>query len=149
MVANLDKTDLNVDFHDIIDFLAGSTINYAILVNPDVIGPWIQEFWAIADVGCEDLDKWFITATVAGRKVKISEAQIRADLQFNDEEGTVCFAKQVIWDTLRDLGYEVSLRKQTFEKSLFSPQWKYLIHVLLHCLSSKSTAQRLKESTAC
>ncbi|PWA75658.1 ribonuclease H-like domain-containing protein [Artemisia annua] len=133
-------TEFNVDFHDIIDFLAGSPINYAILVNPDVIGPWIQEFWATATAGWEELDVWFITAKVAGRNIRITEAQIKADLQFNDEEGTTCFAKQVIWDTLRDLGYEGSLRKLTFDKPLFSPHWKYLIHVLLDCLSNKSTA---------
>ena len=40
MIANLDKTNENVDFHAIIDFLTGSTINYALLVDPDVIGPW-------------------------------------------------------------------------------------------------------------
>ena len=44
MVANLDKTGANIDFHSIIDFLTGSTINYSLLVDPDVIGPWIQEF---------------------------------------------------------------------------------------------------------
>ena len=41
MIANLDKTQLNVDFHGIIDFLTGSSISYALLVNPDIIGPWI------------------------------------------------------------------------------------------------------------
>ncbi|GJU53494.1 hypothetical protein Tco_1227208 [Tanacetum coccineum] len=30
--------------------------------------------------------------------------------------------------------------KLSFEKALFSPHWKYLIHTILHCLSSKSTA---------
>ena len=139
MVANLDKTNLNTEFHELLDFLTGSQINYALLVNPDVIGPWVQEFWATADVGCEGED-WFVKAVVAGHNVKITEAQIRADLQFQDEEGTACFSKQVIWDTLRDLGYEGDLTKMTFAKPLFSPQWKCLIHILLHCLSNKSTA---------
>ncbi|GJS09504.1 hypothetical protein Tco_0366300 [Tanacetum coccineum] len=49
-------------------------------------------------------------------------------------------AKQVIWDVLRDIGYEGNLAQLTFSKPLFSPQWKYLVHVLLHCLSPKSTS---------
>ncbi|GJS75812.1 hypothetical protein Tco_0502231 [Tanacetum coccineum] len=42
---------------------------------------------------------------VAGKKILISEATIRADLLFDDENGVDCFPKQVIWDTLRDIGY--------------------------------------------
>ncbi|GJV55557.1 putative ribonuclease H-like domain-containing protein [Tanacetum coccineum] len=81
-----------------------------------------------------------IRAKVAGKKILISEATIRADLLFDDENGVDCFPKQVIWDLLRDIGYEGNLAQLTFSKPLFSPQWKYLIHVLLHCLSPKSTS---------
>ncbi|GJW80472.1 hypothetical protein Tco_0144447 [Tanacetum coccineum] len=38
------------------------------------------------------------------------------------------------------MGYERDSDKLSFEKALFSPHWKYLIHTILHCLSSKSTA---------
>ncbi|GJR25647.1 hypothetical protein Tco_1101879 [Tanacetum coccineum] len=77
---------------------------------------------------------------VEARRILISEATIRADLLFDDENGVDCFPKQVIWDTLRDIGYEGNLAHLTFSKPLFSPQWKYLVHVLLHCLSPKSTS---------
>ncbi|GJY32860.1 hypothetical protein Tco_0417329 [Tanacetum coccineum] len=50
---------------------------------------------------------------VAGKKILISEETIRADLLFDD-------CKRVL--------------------IVPSPQWKYLIHVLLHCLSPKSTS---------
>ncbi|GKA01540.1 hypothetical protein Tco_0674205 [Tanacetum coccineum] len=46
----------------------------------------------------------------------------------------------VIWDSHRDIGYEGNLAQLTFSKPLFSPQWRYLVHVLLHCLSPKSTS---------
>ncbi|GKF39127.1 hypothetical protein Tco_0119188, partial [Tanacetum coccineum] len=39
-------------------------------------------------------------------RVDCSEATIRADLLFDDENRVDCFPKQVIWDTLRDIGYE-------------------------------------------
>ena len=100
MVANLTKTPSNVDFHAIIDFLTGSSINYAILVNPEVIEPWIQQFWATAKLDLDEDGVSFITAKVAGKKIMITEDSIREDLQFHDEEGTVRFDKQILWTTL-------------------------------------------------
>ncbi|GJT70344.1 hypothetical protein Tco_1029630 [Tanacetum coccineum] len=82
----------------------------------------------------------YIEAKIAGKKILVSKATVRTDLMFNDEDGTNCFDNQVIWDTLRDIGYEGSLTLLSFSKPLFSPQWKYLVHTLLHCLSSKSSS---------
>lgn len=113
MIANLEKTPSNFQFHAVIDFLTGSSINYALLVNPDIIGPWIQEFWSTAVKEVEE-DEVAITATVAGRPIRITEATIRDDLQFNDEEGVIQFANEVIWDALRDMGYEGDLTKTNF-----------------------------------
>ncbi|GKA28531.1 putative ribonuclease H-like domain-containing protein [Tanacetum coccineum] len=81
-----------------------------------------------------------IAAKVAGKKILVSEASVRTDLMFNDEDGTNCFDNQVIWDFLRDIGYEGNLQLLSFSKPLLSPQWKYLVHTLLHCLSSKSSS---------
>ncbi|GKB27699.1 hypothetical protein Tco_0867100 [Tanacetum coccineum] len=110
MIACVEKTERNADFHE-------STAKVRM----------------INDVG-------HIKAKVAGKKILVSEASVRTDLMFNDEDDTNCFDNQVIWDTLRDIGYEGSLTLLSFSKPLFSPQWKYLIHTLLHCLSSKSSS---------
>ncbi|GJT02905.1 reverse transcriptase domain-containing protein [Tanacetum coccineum] len=139
MIACVEKTAQNADFYQIIDFLTGCSINYSLLVDPDLIGPWLQQFWATATLKVIN-DVPHIRAKVAGKKILISEATIRADLLFDDENGVDCFPKQVIWDLLRDIGYEGNLAQLTFSKPLFSPQWKYLVHVLLHCLSPKSTS---------
>ncbi|GJV28580.1 putative ribonuclease H-like domain-containing protein [Tanacetum coccineum] len=40
----------NADFYQIIDFLTGCSINYSLLVDPDLIGPWLQQFWATASL---------------------------------------------------------------------------------------------------
>ncbi|GKA55390.1 hypothetical protein Tco_0754339 [Tanacetum coccineum] len=37
MIACVEKTERNADFHDVIDFLTGCSVNYALLVSPDVI----------------------------------------------------------------------------------------------------------------
>ncbi|GJV26698.1 hypothetical protein Tco_1383146 [Tanacetum coccineum] len=105
MIACVEKTAQNADFYQIIDFLTGCSINYSLLVDPDLIGPWLQQFWATASLKVIN-DVPHIRAKVAGKKILISEATIRADLLFDDENGVDCFPKQVIWDLLRVICYE-------------------------------------------
>ncbi|GKF14998.1 hypothetical protein Tco_0056460 [Tanacetum coccineum] len=38
------------------------------------------------------------------------------------------------------MGYATDSDKLTFQKGAFSPQWRFLIHTILHCLSPKKTA---------
>ncbi|GJY53186.1 hypothetical protein Tco_0444850 [Tanacetum coccineum] len=139
MIACVEKTERNADFHEVIDFLTRCSVNYALVVSPDVIQQWIQQFWSTAKVRMLN-EVAHIEAKVAGKKILVSEATVRTDLMFNDEDGTNCFDNQVIWDTLQDIGYEGSLTLLSFSKPLFSPQWKYLVHTLLHCVSSKSSS---------
>ncbi|GJV20132.1 hypothetical protein Tco_1369152 [Tanacetum coccineum] len=70
----------------------------------------------------------------------ITESSVRRDLHFDDEDGITCLTNTEIFENLQLMGYEKLSDKLTFQKSFFSPQWKYLIHTILQCLSSKSTA---------
>ncbi|GJZ88958.1 putative reverse transcriptase domain-containing protein [Tanacetum coccineum] len=112
MIACVAKTEHNADFHQIIDYLAGCSINYSLLVDPDLIGPWLQQFWATASLRVIN-EVPHIRAMVAGKRILISEETIRADLLFDDADGVDCFPKQVIWDSLRDIGYEGNLAQLT------------------------------------
>ncbi|GJZ55071.1 hypothetical protein Tco_0610264, partial [Tanacetum coccineum] len=122
MIAYVEKTAHNADFYKIIDYLTGCSINYSLLVAPDLIGPWLQQFWATTSLRVIN-EVPHIRAMVAGKRIVISEETIRADLLFDDADGVDCFPKQVIWDSLRDIGYEGNLAQLTFSKPLFSPQW--------------------------
>ncbi|GJX24517.1 hypothetical protein Tco_0230813 [Tanacetum coccineum] len=112
MVAFLEKTEGNSDFHEIVNFLASSSIHHALTIN----------------------------ATVDSKAVVVTEASIRSCLLFNDTDGTACLTNEAIFQNLALMGYEGDFNKLTFQKALFSPQWKFLIHTILHCLSSKSTS---------
>nr|GEX18391.1 copia protein [Tanacetum cinerariifolium] len=79
-----------------------------------------------------------IHAKVVGKPVVITEASIRGDLLFDDVDRIDCLTNEAIFKNVALMGYEGDLTKLTFQKSLFSPQWKYLIHTIIHCLSSKS-----------
>ncbi|GKB18557.1 putative ribonuclease H-like domain-containing protein [Tanacetum coccineum] len=81
-----------------------------------------------------------IHAIVDGKAVVISESSVTIDLLFNDEDGIACLTNDEIFENLALMGYEQLSIKLTFQKGSFSPQWKFLIHIILHCISSKSTA---------
>ena len=96
MVACIEKTERNTEFHQIIDFITGCSENYSLLVSPDLILTWIQQFWSTAEEHQID-DVVYIRAKVAGKKVLVSEASIREDLQFHDKGGVEFFTDEVLW----------------------------------------------------
>ncbi|GJX68473.1 putative ribonuclease H-like domain-containing protein [Tanacetum coccineum] len=65
----------------------------------------------------------------------------------NDEEGTDYLPNATIFEELTRMGYEKLSQKLTFYKAFFSPQWKFLIHTILQCLSAKTTAWNEFSST--
>ncbi|GKE56089.1 hypothetical protein Tco_1495274 [Tanacetum coccineum] len=76
-----------------------------------------------------------LQALVDGKKIIVTEAYVRRDLQLNDEEDTDCLPNATIFEELTRMGYEKLSQKLTFYKAFFSPQWKFLIHINLQCLS--------------
>ncbi|GJR99492.1 putative ribonuclease H-like domain-containing protein [Tanacetum coccineum] len=86
MVAYLEKTEGNVEFHEIIDFLTRSSIHHALTVSPVVSTTFVKQFWTSAK--CKIINNVrHITAKVAGKPVSIYEASIRSDLLFDDADG--------------------------------------------------------------
>ncbi|GJX97900.1 hypothetical protein Tco_0353698 [Tanacetum coccineum] len=139
MVACLEKTAGNSEFHEIVDFLTSSLIHHALTVSPTIYISYIEQFWNTASSQTVNDEKQ-IHATVDSKAVVVTEASIRSSLLLNDADGTACLTNEAIFQNLALMGYEGELNKLTFQKALFSPQWKYLIHTILHCLSSKSTS---------
>nr|GEX53612.1 hypothetical protein [Tanacetum cinerariifolium] len=62
---------------------------------------------------------------------------VRSRLQLSDDEGVTDLPILKIYSGMDALGY-VTEGKLTFFKNKFSPQWRFLVHTLLHCLSPKS-----------
>ncbi|GJY15816.1 hypothetical protein Tco_0386238 [Tanacetum coccineum] len=78
MVAILDKTEHNTDFHQIVDW-------YALMVRPTVYVAHIQQFWSTARVETVD-EATKIIATVNGRQRTLTESSIRRHIKLNDAE---------------------------------------------------------------
>ncbi|GJY71796.1 hypothetical protein Tco_0475499 [Tanacetum coccineum] len=69
MVAYLEKTEGNVEFHEIIDFLKRSSIHHALTVSPVVSTTFVEQFWTSAKSKTINNVR-HITAKVAGKKMQ-------------------------------------------------------------------------------
>ncbi|GJW74300.1 hypothetical protein Tco_0133670 [Tanacetum coccineum] len=100
MVAYLEKTDGNAEFHEIIDFLARSSIHNALTVSPVVSTTFVKLFWMSAKSKIINNVR-YISAKVAGKHVSVSEASIRSVLLFDDANGIDSLPNQAIFDAIR------------------------------------------------
>nr|GEV41669.1 ribonuclease H-like domain-containing protein [Tanacetum cinerariifolium] len=113
------KSDAAEVFEQIIDFLSGSYIHYALTVNPHIYISCIKQFWNTASVKRSN-DVTRLQALVDRKKIVISEAVIREILQLDDAEGIVCLPNKEIFAGLTQMGYEKPSTKLTFYKAFFS-----------------------------
>ncbi|GKA23972.1 hypothetical protein Tco_0710005 [Tanacetum coccineum] len=146
LVAFLAKPAESEGFEQVVDFLNAHTIKYALTVNPTIYTSCIEQFWATVKVKTVNGEQQ-LQALVDGKKIVVTEASVRRDLQLDDEEGTDCLPNATIFEELTRMGYEKLSQKLTFYKAFFSPQWKFLIHTILQCLSAKTTAWNEFSST--
>ncbi|GKB68188.1 hypothetical protein Tco_0929600, partial [Tanacetum coccineum] len=84
--------------------------------NPLIVDSLLKTIWS-AEVTTADNGEVKITATIDGHSMTITEASLRRHLKLDDQDD-----------------------KLTFQKVAFSPQWRFLIHSILHCISPKKTA---------
>ncbi|GJU92730.1 hypothetical protein Tco_1317486 [Tanacetum coccineum] len=140
MVAYLAKTEGSEGFHQIIDFLTASHINYALTESPTIYASLIEQFWQTAALSTIEDEVMEITSTIDGRVKTITEASIRRHLKLEDSDGISTLPTVKFFKQLALMGYVTTSDSLTFQKGHFSPQWKFLIHTILYCLSPKKTA---------
>nr|GEV00500.1 hypothetical protein [Tanacetum cinerariifolium] len=117
MIAILERTEHNIGFHQIVDFLEASHIR-------------------VKTMSLETK----ILATIDGKPRTISESSLRRHLRLNDEEGISSLPDIELFENLSLMCYNILPNQRfTFQKGQFSHQWKFCIHTIMQCLSSKST----------
>ncbi|GJT61331.1 putative ribonuclease H-like domain-containing protein [Tanacetum coccineum] len=104
MIAYLEKSEGNAEFHEIIDFLTRSSIHHALTISPVVSTTFVEQFWTSAKSKIINNVR-HITAKVAGKSVSISEASIRSDLLFDDADGINSLPNQAIFDDIQLMGH--------------------------------------------
>ncbi|GJS46869.1 hypothetical protein Tco_0596990 [Tanacetum coccineum] len=90
-------------FEQIVDFLNASSIRYALTVNSTIYTSCIEQFWAIVKVKTVNREQQ-LQALLDGKKIVVTEASIRRDLQLDGEEGTDCLTNATIFEELTRIG---------------------------------------------
>ncbi|GJX69688.1 putative ribonuclease H-like domain-containing protein [Tanacetum coccineum] len=140
MAAFLEKSTGSEGFHQVINFLARSHICYALTKKLAVSVSFTKQFWRSAEASTDDNGEVKIIATIDGHSMTITEASLRRHLKLDDNDGITALPNSEIFEQLALMGYHTDSDKLTFQKGAFSPQWRFLIHNILHCLSPRRTA---------
>ncbi|KAJ9553579.1 hypothetical protein OSB04_017624 [Centaurea solstitialis] len=97
-----------------------------------------RDFWRNARVETLNNNK-VIQTTVSDRPLSVSETTIRRCLRLDDEGGETSIPTTDIFPALAQMGYEGSLKSLKIKKNKFGHQWKFLVHILIHYLSRKTS----------
>ncbi|GJU16111.1 hypothetical protein Tco_1144077 [Tanacetum coccineum] len=136
-VGFLEKSKGSADYHQVLDFLQGSHIRYAISYDPIIYNSLVKQFWSTASLRASEEGPPAILATIDRTPYTITESLVRSQLQLDDAGGVEDLPIADIYLGIDHLGYP-SEGKLTFHKNKFSPQWRFLVHTISHCLSTKS-----------
>ncbi|GKB08380.1 hypothetical protein Tco_0836664 [Tanacetum coccineum] len=98
-----------------------------------------EQFWQTATASTLENRDMEITATINGKVKLVFKASIRRHLKLEYSNGISDLPTIEIFEQLALMGYVSNSDKLTFQRGHFSPQWRFLIHTILHCLSSKKT----------
>nr|GEW00970.1 xylulose kinase-1 [Tanacetum cinerariifolium] len=108
MIAYLSKSDVSEGFNQIINFLNGCSIKYALTVNPNIYVSCIKQFWTtVAIKKVNDVNR--LQALVDKKKVVVTEATIRDAFRLDDVEGVECLPNEEIFSELARMGNKLAI----------------------------------------
>ncbi|GJV45426.1 zinc finger, CCHC-type containing protein [Tanacetum coccineum] len=136
-VGFLKKPKESVVFAEIVNFLKGSHIRYALSHNPTIHDSLVKQFWQTATATTIADGTLELRATIDTREYTITEASVRSKLQLADASGISMLPNTKMFEGMGNIGYPAD-GTFTLWKSHFTPQWRFLVHYLLHCMSPKS-----------
>ncbi|GJS63809.1 hypothetical protein Tco_0678373 [Tanacetum coccineum] len=85
MVAFLSKPTESDGFEQIVDFLNAHSIRHALTINPTIYISCIEQFWSTVKAKTINGEVQ-LHALVDGKKIVVTEASVRKDIQLADEE---------------------------------------------------------------
>nr|GFA79032.1 hypothetical protein [Tanacetum cinerariifolium] len=103
LIAYLEKPIESEGFAQIIDFLNGSSVKYALTASPAIYTSCIKQFWTSTKVKTVN-DEVRIQALFDGKRVNITESSIRRTLRLDNAEGTSCLTNIEIFEGLAKIG---------------------------------------------
>ncbi|KAI3821587.1 hypothetical protein L1987_09156 [Smallanthus sonchifolius] len=127
-------------YEEIVCFLINSRIHTAISTQVRVFEYQVREFWDNVEYKHVNKEIW-IESTVGGKTIKITEQVIREVLNFRDSlEFPFKISHAAVSGIIMTMGYEGNFIRRQVTKTMFGKQWRYLVHILIHCMSSRTAA---------
>ncbi|GKA54886.1 hypothetical protein Tco_0753835 [Tanacetum coccineum] len=136
-VGFLEKPKGIADYHQVLDFLRGSKIRYAITHDLIIYDSLVKQLWSTASLRASEEGPPAILATIDRTPYTITESLVRSQLRLDDAGGVEDMPIADIYLGMDNLGYP-SEGKLTFFKNKFSPQWRFLVHTIQHCSVPKT-----------
>ncbi|GJW19580.1 hypothetical protein Tco_0027016 [Tanacetum coccineum] len=105
MVAFLKKPNESVGFTEVVDFLKGTSLRYALTHNPTIYDSLVKQFWQTATVRTLANGTQQLVASIDSKEYTITEASVRSKLQLADAIGIHNLSDAKIYVGLATLGY--------------------------------------------
>ncbi|GJU33821.1 putative ribonuclease H-like domain-containing protein [Tanacetum coccineum] len=105
MVAFLKKPNESVGFTEVVDFLKGTSLRYALTHNPTIYDSLVKQFWQTATVRTLANGTQQLVASIDSKEYIITEASVRSKLQLADATGIHNLSDAEIYAGLATLGY--------------------------------------------
>ncbi|GJT16042.1 hypothetical protein Tco_0874748 [Tanacetum coccineum] len=80
-----------------------SSLKYALTINPTIYTSCIQHFWSTVKAKTVN-EEVQLQALVDGKKIVVTEASVRRDLQLEDADGVDCLPNAIIFEQLTLMG---------------------------------------------
>ncbi|GJT89837.1 hypothetical protein Tco_1078682 [Tanacetum coccineum] len=116
-VGFLEKPKGSDDYHQVLDFLRGSHIRYALTHDPIIYDSLVKQFWSTASLRASKEGPPAILATIDRTPYTITESLVRSQLQLDDDGGVEDLPIADIYLGMDNLGYP-SEGKLTFFKNI-------------------------------
>ncbi|GKD10778.1 hypothetical protein Tco_1190463 [Tanacetum coccineum] len=123
-VGFLRKPDESAGFAEIVDFLRGSNLRYALTTNPTIYDSLVKQFWQTATANTLADGTLELQATIDTIVYTITEASIRNKLQLADASGITMLPNNEIFEGMGHMGYPTMVKLNLW-KSFFTPQWSF------------------------
>ncbi|KAL8225904.1 hypothetical protein R6Q57_018461, partial [Mikania cordata] len=153
LCAYLDPATKNgKEFRPMIEFLRRSRIYHVISNSCQIYRSHIQSFWDSASLITVDDDyPPVIRGKVQGHDIIVSVEHIKRICGFQDApDHPILLDHYLVRGCFMRCKYDRDLEARVLNKAYLSPQFKYLAHVLIHCLGSRRGGfDELRETIQC
>ncbi|GKE36569.1 putative ribonuclease H-like domain-containing protein, partial [Tanacetum coccineum] len=104
-VGFIKKPEESAGFAEIVDFLKGSHIRYALTHNPIIHDSLVKQFWQTATASTLADGTLELRATIDTLEYTITEASVRSKLQLADASGISMLLNTEIFEGIGNMGY--------------------------------------------